>query len=491
MEDILRGTLCFKGERGFSAYEVAVRNGFEGTVDEWLKMCGVSEDVTNMLNAKISGLASGSPLVASSISDMKDTTHIYVNTTDGNWYYYKGTEWTIGGVYQATRIADESIFGNMLDNSIETILEKFDYVKTDIHNSTPATNESVNSVGDINTYTGWFTTDYIKVLNSWKKIKIVDFPEFYNPGQNLIVPAITFYDSNKNFIGYINRTSVGITQIDDVMYPNSDNRAYFGLQGVVDVPENAKYMRVAKFNNDDITSSNVMYFLNNDEPILDILDRDVKNNIKSVLCIGDSLTEGDYGSDPEGTKNVQSENYPYFLSEYLGCEVDNQGVCGITALRYWNERLKNIDFTKNYDVVLIMLGTNSALTDTIDTDTNITEEQTYEDYANTQTGRYCSIIEYVMEKTNNKSQIILCTAPHVGTKRPNNRNNAINSNEPIKKIGKKYALPVIDMLYEAGFNDYNEDVFQSIDTLHFNKKGYQKMATFIGSKIKSLFSYFE
>ena len=53
-------------------------------------------------DTKIDSLASGSPLVASSTSEMTDTTRVYVNTTDGNWYYYNGTNWVIGGVYQAS-----------------------------------------------------------------------------------------------------------------------------------------------------------------------------------------------------------------------------------------------------------------------------------------------------------------------------------------------------------------------------------------------------
>lgn len=36
MDDILRGSLCFKGERGLSAYEIAKQHGFNGTEEEWL-----------------------------------------------------------------------------------------------------------------------------------------------------------------------------------------------------------------------------------------------------------------------------------------------------------------------------------------------------------------------------------------------------------------------------------------------------------------------
>lgn len=38
----LRGALGFKGERGYSAYEVAVKNGFIGSEEDWLATLGTS-----------------------------------------------------------------------------------------------------------------------------------------------------------------------------------------------------------------------------------------------------------------------------------------------------------------------------------------------------------------------------------------------------------------------------------------------------------------
>lgn len=38
----LTGNLGFKGERGYSAYEVAVQNGYNGTVENWLATLGES-----------------------------------------------------------------------------------------------------------------------------------------------------------------------------------------------------------------------------------------------------------------------------------------------------------------------------------------------------------------------------------------------------------------------------------------------------------------
>ena len=60
-------------------------------------------------DTKLDSVASGSPLVASSTSEMVDTTRVYVNTTDGYWYYYDGDSWEQGGVYQSTGINDNSI----------------------------------------------------------------------------------------------------------------------------------------------------------------------------------------------------------------------------------------------------------------------------------------------------------------------------------------------------------------------------------------------
>lgn len=56
----------------------------------------------NEMNTKINSVTNMSPLVVSSISEMTDTTKMYVLTTDGKWYYYDGNNWVIGGNYQAS-----------------------------------------------------------------------------------------------------------------------------------------------------------------------------------------------------------------------------------------------------------------------------------------------------------------------------------------------------------------------------------------------------
>lgn len=66
------------------------------------------------LNSQITSLASGSPLVASSTSDMTDTTRVYVNITNGYWYYYDGNDWVQGGIYQASE--DSETVNQLVNN---------------------------------------------------------------------------------------------------------------------------------------------------------------------------------------------------------------------------------------------------------------------------------------------------------------------------------------------------------------------------------------
>lgn len=58
--------------------------------------------------------AYGSPLTASTVAGMTDQTRVYVYTgsetgyTAGNWYYWNGTAWTSGGVYNSTALQTDT-----------------------------------------------------------------------------------------------------------------------------------------------------------------------------------------------------------------------------------------------------------------------------------------------------------------------------------------------------------------------------------------------
>ena len=75
----------------------------------------------------------GSPLTASSVSEMTDVTRVYVNTTDGKWYTHNGG-WVSGGLYNSQAIADKSI--SPIKNSYPTIQGTYSLNKNKFDKST-------------------------------------------------------------------------------------------------------------------------------------------------------------------------------------------------------------------------------------------------------------------------------------------------------------------------------------------------------------------
>ena len=72
-------------------------------------------DVSEELDNKANKSDIGTPLTAESVDKMTDTTKVYVNTTDGNWYSWNGENWIIGGIYNSQGIANKSINAEKTD----------------------------------------------------------------------------------------------------------------------------------------------------------------------------------------------------------------------------------------------------------------------------------------------------------------------------------------------------------------------------------------
>ena len=95
--------------------------------------------------------AYGSPLTASTAAAMTDTGRVYVYTgsesgmTAGHWYYYNGTAWADGGVYNAVAVDTDttlSIAGKAAD--AKKVGDELADVKEDFTNIAPAIIETVS-----------------------------------------------------------------------------------------------------------------------------------------------------------------------------------------------------------------------------------------------------------------------------------------------------------------------------------------------------------
>ena len=145
----------------------------------------------NVIDNKVDEIANGSPLVASSTAGMTDTTKIYVNTTDGKWYWYDGDSWEIGGTYQSAGIADNSLNYYMLDSELQTNLKLNDYSRGEL---TIIGNYYNGSVGSAISQTQ-FNTAESGVMNVVKD-DIVVIPFVGRTNNYGTIPAIVLTDEN-------------------------------------------------------------------------------------------------------------------------------------------------------------------------------------------------------------------------------------------------------------------------------------------------------
>lgn len=195
-----------------------------------------------------------------------------------------------------------------------------------------------------------------------------------------------------------------------------------------------------------------------------------------IMCIGDSLTKGDYGiKGGRGVSNVKEKNYPYFLSEILGCETVNCGKCGCTPvgyLTYYDEG--NCDVT-GCDICIVILGTNGKLDPDIETDGD----------------RDMRALLGRIKRDNPDIKIVLGTPPHC-TENPEYSNCGYKEKVEkavafVRKLAFEQNLPLIDLAECPYFTAETESVMQPNDGLHFGEEGYRHMAMFIADGLKKIF----
>lgn len=198
---------------------------------------------------------------------------------------------------------------------------------------------------------------------------------------------------------------------------------------------------------------------------------------KKLVCIGDSLTEGDYG-EIRGVGCVQPENYPFFLSRMLGCETVNYGKCGYTTAQIlaMYER-GEIDLT-GADGVILTLGTNAGLT--LDGDALLTA--------------YRKLIGYCVEQCG-KEKVILCTPPHA-TELPGKLNSgyfagARNAAELVPGLAEEFGTGLIDLYHAPELGEAHEEEMQPNDGLHFAAYGYRTLASVLAREIPKILPDFK
>ena len=116
----------------YSQYETEINRRVNNQDIEIENLRVTTQSSLDEFDEKLTNYTSGAPLVATSTSEMTDTSRIYVNTTDGYWYYYDGDSWEQGGVYQsASIITDKTLTESNVPADAKVV---GDYVLTNFTN---------------------------------------------------------------------------------------------------------------------------------------------------------------------------------------------------------------------------------------------------------------------------------------------------------------------------------------------------------------------
>lgn len=193
-----------------------------------------------------------------------------------------------------------------------------------------------------------------------------------------------------------------------------------------------------------------------------------------IVCMGDSITEGDYGVfGRTGIKNVQEKNYPYFLSAVLGCETVNKGYCGASPsdlLRLYESG--NIDVS-DADAVIVIIGTNGLL--------GLPDDE--------KDGKAYEKLIPLLKKDSN-GRVIICTPPFAtdNAKWSNHFHYAKvqSTGDFIRDYAKRTATDMIDLYACPDFGRGKEEIMQPNDGLHFGETGYYTLASYIAKELKRI-----
>lgn len=198
----------------------------------------------------------------------------------------------------------------------------------------------VNNWGNIGTATSYVRTDYLVLHGT-----TVAFPAYFSDSA-----GYTFFDENKEWVAGGKRTTENLGDIIEI-----------------EVPAKAKYLMVSclatqKDNFFVRVTAGLMEHLNS---IIDPAPCDYPGNefltFRKILCIGDSLTEGQFDYYDAGTRrefNSKVYAYPTYLKAMTGAEVTNAGDAG-ESTRTWYEKHANDDLS-GHDCAIIALGLNDS-----------------------------------------------------------------------------------------------------------------------------------
>jgi hypothetical protein len=403
----------------------------------------------------------GTPLVANSVLDMTDINKIYVYTgneqgyTKGDWYYYDGSAWVSGGVYNSTAFETDKTL--TIEGAAADAKAAGDWLR-DIAVPVTALPEIPETA---------FADEYMKVVVdkdnrvlygvkrdgtfTWQKGVPQHVIEACNPTISNNEFAYVMVDGQNRILFGVKKDG-SVTWQKGVPQPVKD--------AIIPIIENNEYLYVML---DD--KNHVLYGVKKDGSfvwqkgipthVLNYID--AKNPLfgKRWCAFGDSITN-----------TYQVKEYHEFIAAETGVFVLNYGVGGSGYYKRYDEHLSFLDRIQTivpdeFDFLTIEGSINDYgmtlgdVTDTVDT---------------TVLGRVNLTIEAYYDIASSKP-IGLITPMRTAGSTPNYLNNPIeNIVNGIVEIGRRNSIPVLDLYHEGGMRtwdaDFRERFFRNGDGQH-------------------------
>ena len=425
----------------------------------------------------------GAPYIATTVAGMTDKTRVYVyqgsepGYTSGNWYYWNGSAWTSGGIYnsaavntdktltQSDKPADSAVVGKeigSLKESIKDIITKTPTEeKTDVEATEIINGSIILSSGNLST--NQYTTRY--VANRYDNVNRGKYEAHGYAQGNQCLYVVKKGDEVKAYQKVGDTIDVAGTKTLDLTIEEDGCTVYIGAYENI-VGWLKKYEEKKTLNN------------NIEVPQIDIA-KITKSNLygKKVTLNGDSIA---YGQGTGGT------GFMDYIAKKYSMTLDKKAVSGGTiadlSKRYPNKHcICNTvsDMAKDADYAIFEGGYNDwylwsqigAITDTMSADLD--------------TSKFYGALESICRQALNiwKGKKIGFVITHkindawrIQKQEGNTYPTLEGYYDAIRKVCEKYSIPYLDLSKVSRFNtelaDYKLYTYNS-DGIHLIEEGYE------------------
>ena len=416
----------------------------------------------------------GSPLVASTASAMTDHNRIYVYVgnesgyTSGNWYYYNGSAWVSGGVYNSSAVqtdASLSIAGMPADakatGDVKTAVEELFIFDQLLLATQVAAN---NNTAMVNNGDGSYTVGTTDNGNT-----TFGYQMTFTPGIYLLFGV-------PNGISYISTTGTPSTSYNDRLYSNTST---LPLQIHITTTQ---FLWVCFRSPSRPSSPYIIY-----PTLYRLIPRSGRQFPHTIAFFGDSIIWGHNGAS-SSTAQVKY-TIPLIVGNALSCSTLNYGVSGqgyvsntaSPANAYDNISSKDLT---SFDTLVLCYGTNDGFKPLGTWDS--TDETTV-------MGQFNKIINYIYQQ--NPTMRVIVFAPFNGTNvgsypdywygpRDSQYVSRKVLSDTLKRACNYYWIPYIEQ-YDSPLNAKTITEYLP-DGVHPNANGYKVVGEWFSGKIRGL-----